>query len=330
MNLQDVARHARVSTITVSRVINNAPTVKAATRRRVLKAVETLKYQPNLHARSLAATKSRTLGVIVSNIENPFFLDIYKSIEARARAAGYEILMANTDYRSEQLVAGVRLMIGQRVAGMAAIVSDMDSELIGELEGYAIPVVFFDAAADWKNIPNIRVNYRRGMDRLTDYLYGLGHRRIGLVGHHAMRRPINERVKVALESLERYPEVAVHTRADMDSPEGGRRATRTLLSAHPELTALMFVNDFMALGAIREIRQRGLRVPEDISVTGFDDVALAQYWDPALTSVHIPRDKIGQMVCDALVSEENARIGHQLPIEPELVLRNSTGPAAKS
>ena len=110
MNLEEVARRARVSTATVSRVLNNATVVKSTTRARVVRAIEELKYHPNLHARSLAGCKSRTIGVIVSNLENPFFFDIYKTIEADAHARGYEVVMANTDYRSEQLVSSIRLM----------------------------------------------------------------------------------------------------------------------------------------------------------------------------------------------------------------------------
>lgn len=295
-----------------------------------MKAVEELKYQPNLHARSLAGGKSRSIGVIVSNIENPFFLDIYKAVEAGARAAGYEIIMANTDYRSEQLVTSIRLMIGRRVAGLAAIVSEMDPELIDELNGNHIPVVFYDVGAPRRNITNIRVNYRRGMEKLMDYLYSLGHRRLGFVGHHAMLGPIHERANVVLQSAARYPDVEVHTAADMDSLEGGRRATRVLLSDHPKLTAIVCVNDFMAVGAMREIRDRGLKVPESISVTGFDNVRLSQFCYPALTSVHIPRDQIGKIICDSLIPNEKTVLEHEILIDPELVLRDSTGPAAKS
>src|ERR1700739_863169 len=107
MNLEEVARRAGVSTATVSRVLNNANLVKGATRSRVMKAIEELKYHPNLHARSLAGGKSRSIGVIVSNIENPFFLDVYKAVEVGAHAAGYELIMANTDYSSEQLVTSI-------------------------------------------------------------------------------------------------------------------------------------------------------------------------------------------------------------------------------
>src|SRR5437867_12837160 len=123
MNLQQVARRARVSTATVSRVLNNATIVKPSTRARVIKAIEELKYHPNLHARTLAGGKSRTIGVIVSNMENPFFFDIYKTIESDAHARGYEVVMANTDYRSEPTVTSVRLMISRLVARLAANVS---------------------------------------------------------------------------------------------------------------------------------------------------------------------------------------------------------------
>src|SRR5262252_9458585 len=114
MNLEEVAHRAKVSTATVSRVLNNASVVKTSTRARVMKAIRELKYQPNLHARSLAGGKSRTLGVIASNMENPFFFDIYRTIEADAHEHGFEVVMANTDYRSEQLVSSIRLMIGRR------------------------------------------------------------------------------------------------------------------------------------------------------------------------------------------------------------------------
>jgi len=328
MKLDQVARRARVSTATVSRVLNNTGLVKGTTRARVLKAIEELRYSPNLHARSLAGGKSRNIGVIVSNIENPFFLDIYKAMEAGVHSAGYELVMANTDYSSERLVTSVRLMIGRRVAGLAVIVSEMDSHLIDELTGNRIPVVFYDVGRPGRNIANIRVNYRRGMQKVTSYLYSLGHRRVGFVGHHATLAPIDERAKVLLDATARYPDLRVTTAADADSLEGGRRAAGTLLEANPRPTAIVCVNDLMAVGALRELRDRGLRVPEDVSITGFDNVKLAQFCHPPLTTVHIPRDEIGRTICECLINEQNVLRAHEFVIEPELVLRDSTGPAA--
>src|SRR3954468_13598628 len=217
MNLEQVARRAKVSTATVSRVLNNATVVKTSTRARVMRAIEELKYHPNLHARHLAGGKSTTIGVIVSNMENPFFFDIYKTVESEAHANGFEVVVANTDYRSEQLVSSVRLMIGRRVAGLAAVVSEMDPALIDELNESGIPVVFYDVGAPRENITNIRVNYRRGVEKVIDYLHSLGHRRLGFVGHHAVLGPINERMKAVMDAVARIPSLEVRTAADADT-----------------------------------------------------------------------------------------------------------------
>jgi LacI family transcriptional regulator, galactose operon repressor len=331
MNLEQVARRAKVSTATVSRVLNNASVVKSSTRARVMRAIEELKYHPNLHARHLAGGKSSTIGVIVSNMENPFFFDIYKTVESDAHAGGYEVVVANTDYRSEQLVASIRLMIGRRVAGLAAIVSEMEPALIDELTDSGMPVVFYDVGTPRKNITNIRVDYRRGIEKVVDYLHHLGHRRLGFVGHHAVLGPINERMKTVMDAVARIPELEVRTSADSDTLEGGRQATRSLLGSGFQPTAIVCVNDIMAVGALRELRERGLRVPQDVSVTGFDNVKLSEFCYPALTTVHIPRDRIGHIICERLAPKpDRPDVGDQeIVIDPELVLRDSTGPAAR-
>jgi LacI family transcriptional regulator len=329
MKLEQVARRAKVSTATVSRVLNNASLVKSSTRARVIKAIEELKYHPNLHARSLAGGKSKTIGVIVSNLENPFFFDIYKTIEADAHAGGYEVVMANTDYRSEQLVTSVQLMIGRRVTGLAAIVSEMAPELIEALNDSNTPVVFYDVGTPRNNITNIRVDYRRGIEKVVDYLHSLGHRRLGFIGHHAILGPINERMKAVLDAVARIPSLDVRTAADADTLEGGRLATRTLLATGFQPTAIICVNDITAVGALRELRERGLRVPQDVSVTGFDNVKLSEFCYPALTTVHIPRDRIGHIISGCLIPQSTPMepVG-EVVIDPEFVVRDSTGPAA--
>ena len=327
MTLEEVARRARVSTATVSRVLNNGAAVKSSTRARVLKVMQELKYSPNLHAQSLAGGRSRTIGVIVSNIENPFFLDVYKTVETGAHAAGYELVMANTDYSPERLVASIRLMLGRRPAGLAAIVSEMDATLIQELSGHPIPVVFYDVGTPRRNITNIRVDYRSGMTKLASYLYSLGHRRVGYVGHHASLGPINERVQTLRDATAKHAGLEVEIASGDDSLEGGRMAARVLLARSPRPTALVCVNDVMAVGALREVRARGLRSPEDVSVTGFDNVTLAQFSVPTLTTVHIPRDQIGRVICDCLMRSDVPR-EQEFVVEPELVVRDSTGPAS--
>ncbi len=332
-NLDAVAKRAGVSTATVSRVLNNLNVVKNSTRARVLKAAEELKYHPNLHARSLARGKSRTLGILVSNMENPFFFDIYHALESAAHARGYEVVVANTDYSSEQLVSSVRLMIGWRVAGLAAVVSEMDSHLMQVLTDSKIPIVFYDVGTPQKNITNVRVDYRKGMKKIVEYLHSLGHTRMAFVGHHSTLGPISERRKTFLETVARFsPNAEARIVAAADGLEGGRQAARELLSSGFQPTAILCVNDFMAVGVLRHLRDQGIRVPEDVSVTGFDNIRLAEFCSPALTTAHIPRERIGQTIFGNLVPDKasDRLTGQEILVDPELVVRESTGVARQT
>jgi len=333
MRLEDVAKRAKVSIATVSRVVNSVGPVKNSTRARVLKAIQELKYHPNIHARSLAGGKSRTLGMIVSNLENPFFLDIFRALESDAHRRGYEVLVANTDYRPRQLVSSVHLMMGRRLAGLAVIVSEMEPSLIQELTESNLPIVFYDVGTPARNISNIKVRYEKGMQRVVEYLYSVGHRRMAFVGHHISLEPLLDRKKSFLDTMKRYAgEVEHATVADRDGPVGGQQATRQLLASGFKPTAIICVNDFMALGVVRELREHGLEAPRDVSVTGYDNISLSEYAFPPLTTVNIPREMIGHLAFSALVPEhEDAQVrGREFLIDPELVIRESTGPPPKN
>jgi DNA-binding LacI/PurR family transcriptional regulator len=328
-----VAKKAGVSTATVSRVLNDFSIVKNSTRARVMRAASVLKYHPNLHASSLARGRSRTLGIIVSNMENPFFFDIFRTLESDAHANGYQVVVANTDYQSKQLISSTRLMIGWRVAGLAAIVSEMDSDLIEMLNNNRIPVAFYDVGTPKKNITNIRVDYRKGLKKVVEFLHALGHRRMGFIGHHVTLGPIDERRKAFLETvalLSPRPKVCVAT--GKDGLEGGRLAARELLASGLKPTAIVCVNDFMAVGVLRELHEQGLRVPEDVSVTGFDNIRLAEFASPPLTTVHIPREQIGHIMFRSLVGDsmKQSIAEREVVIDPEFMVRESTGLAPQT
>lgn len=320
-NIDDVAHRAGVSAATVSRVLREADCVRAPTRARVVDAIQKLKYCPNLSARNLARGSDCTIGVIVSNLENPFYLDIYRAVESCARSQGYEVIVANTDYQPDQLIAGVRLMIGRRVAGLAAIVSEMAPAAIEELRQAQIPVAFYD-----------RANCAGGVEQIVKYLRRLGHRKFGFVGHHASLGPMRNRWNTLRKANGRSAAVPLQIAEDADSMEGGRRAARALIAGRIAPTALICANDVMAVGVLRELREHGVRVPLDVSVTGFDDVALSRYCHPTLTTVRVPRDRIGGMLCDSLLAKTVPRgaIRQTIEIEPELIVRESTGPAPGS
>ncbi len=332
MSLEQVAKRANVSTATVSRVLNDVGQVKKSTRARVLKAAEELKYHPNLHARTLAGGKSKTIGMVVSNMENPFFVDIYKGAEQDARAKGYEVVLANTDYDSDSLVRQIRLMIGRRVAGLALVISEMDPNLIRELSEGDIPCVFYDVGAAKHNISNIAVNYAKGIERVVNYLHELGHRRMAFISHHPNLGPLSVREHAFRHTVARnVPAIEWKIAVSTDGLDGGREATREILASGFKPTAIICVNDFMAIGALRELRDAGFRVPQDVSVTGFDNVRLAEVCAPSLTTLHIPRERIGrlmfQAIAEASLSGEACR--RRVVLDPEFVLRESTGPAKR-
>jgi LacI family transcriptional regulator len=329
MTLEEVAKRAGVSTATVSRVLNSTGLVKEATRKRVLLAAKELKYHPNLHARTLARGKSRTIGMIVSNIENPFFIDIFTSLERAASKEGYSVLVEHTDYRSARLVSSVRAMLGANLAGLAVIVSEMEPTLIEELSERELPIVFYDVGHAAHNITSIKVQYEIGIQRAIEYLYSMRHRRMAFVGHHAALGPLQTRRDTFVDIMQRHATEAVFTTVEAnDGPAGGRQATRQLLASGFEPTAILCANDFMALGVLKELRTQGKSCPGDVSVTGFDNIQLAEYATPALTTAHIPRDRIGQLCFDALVREGANEVERSVLIEPELVVRESTGPVA--
>ncbi|HNY39163.1 MAG TPA: LacI family DNA-binding transcriptional regulator [Bryobacteraceae bacterium] len=330
MKLETVAKRARVSTATVSRVLNGIDVVSASTKERVMRAVTDLDYHPNLHARTLAGGKSHTLGMIASNLDNPFFLDIYMALEASAHAGGYEVVIANTGYDARQLGRCVSLMIGRRVTGLAVVVSEMNPELMDQLKRAGIPTVFYDVGPAADRVFNIRVNYRSGIQAIVAYLHSLGHRRLAFVGHHSILGPTGEREAAFLDAVAGCSPSASHFVSDAaDSPSGGRQAAREILSSGFSPTAIVCVNDFMAIGVLRELHVRGLRVPGDISVTGFDSIQLSEYVTPSLTTVHIPRERIGRLAYDILVPsvQKGDPPLAETVINPELIIRESTGPA---
>lgn len=308
-------------------MLNDASNVAEATRRRVLRAVTELKYHPNVHARTLARGRSRTMGMIVSNLENPFFVDIFCSFEAAAAERGYSVTVEQTGYQPARLVASVRAMLGRRLAGLAAIVSEMEPTLIEELTARGLPIVFFDVGRPARNISIVRVNYEVAMQRTIEYLYSLGHRRMAFIGHHASLAPLEARRRTFIATMDRHTSDAAYTIIEStDGPAGGREAVRRLLATDFGATAIVCANDFMAIGVMKELRARGLSVPLDVSVTGFDNIQLSEYASPALTTVDVPRTRIGQLCFNALTGQDSRLdLGGTLTIDPELLVRESTG-----
>jgi len=329
VTLEEVARLAGVSTATVSRVINNRGPVRESTRRRVLEAARRLRYQPNIHARTLAGGKSRMIGMIASNIENPFFIDIFRSFETEAARHGYEVVLKHSDYSPKRLLEAIETFVGQRVAGLAITVSEADESVVQELQEWKLPVVFCDSGRATDRMSAIKIRYATGMRRVVEHLYALGHRRIAFLGHHRNLAAAREREQAFTEAAELHgADVRYVIEEGDDSPDGGRQAVQQVLRNGFEPTAIVCANDFMAIGVLTELRNRGLSAPGDISVTGFDNIEFSEHVYPALTTVSVPRGRIGRLAAFALIPQGS---GHpksrEVVIDPELIVRESTGPA---
>jgi DNA-binding LacI/PurR family transcriptional regulator len=331
MNIKEVARLAKVSTATVSRTINGSDKVTAETAARVRRAVEALKFYPNTNARALGSGRSSLYGLIISDITNPFFPELVKSFEDVAVQHGQEVLIANTNYDKHRMEQCVTRMLQRKVDGVAIMTSEMEEHLIDELSSRKIPMVFMDTAAPQKGISNISIDYAAGINAAVEHLRALGHSSIGFISGPMDLASARVRRKafirsMKLKGLNPDEDLIEEGNHRMD---GGHAAMATLLNKKTRLTAVMASNDLMAIGALGAIFEHGLKVPRDISVIGFDDIAISAFTQPALTTILLSRNEIAKVAFHALHGPQNAAMvkGAEYSIKPALVERKSTGPA---
>jgi LacI family transcriptional regulator len=330
MRIKDVAREAGVSTATVSHVINKTRVVSEETREKVMRAIEGCNYYPNAHARSLASGRSSTLGLLISDISNPFFPELVKSIETVAFEKGYEVILANTDYNEERTLNNVRRFIERKVAGVALMTSELDKGLIEELARCHVPVVFLDIGSPGVCMSNIVVDYETGIGEAISHLVWLGHRSFAYIGGPNRLRSAAKRLEAFRDSIAYHlPESQPAQIYESDFRfEGGRSIAREILGSAQLPTAIVVANDMMALGVIQELHERGLHVPDDISIVGFDDIAFASLCHPPLSTVRLPRTELGCKAVEALMAtiEHPERQGVEINIPTYFVLRDSTAP----
>ena len=294
----------------------------------MLRAVEELKYKPNLHARTLAGGRSCVLGVVMANLYNPFFADIYHYIETHAMQRGYETLLANSSHDVNLLKASVHRLLGQQVAGLG-VFPEMEPGILEELREAQIPVVLFDSPESVEGFTTIHFDHRKGIRMLLDLLLALGHRRMAYISAPLFLRPTEERRQEFVETTARAGAESMVVAPVEDGFAGGREAAREVLRSGFAPTAILCVNDWVAVGVIRELRNQGLEVPRDVSVTGFDNITIAEFCCPSLTTIHIPRTEIGRLVVAALLADRSgaAPPPRHIYLDPELVVRESTGVA---
>jgi DNA-binding LacI/PurR family transcriptional regulator len=326
--MSEVATRAGVSKATVSRVLNRTHTIAPETERRVLEVVRQLKYHKNVHARRLATGRSDLFGLVISEIINPYFPEIIRGFQAEAWDRGFDVVLCNTEYNSQRSLSVIQKLIEGDVRGVAIMTSSLDKSGTSELTAAGIGVVFCNLGPAERLVGNISIDYQRGIAQAIEHVVQLGHRhaaviagpednRTAVIIKQALVAGLNER------KLDLYAVVNSNYRVD-----AGASAVRSLL-ATPELPTVIFCgSDLIAMGAMNALEEAGVRIPEDVSVIGIDDISFAFLARPPLTTIRVPRERLGRIAFQALdkILKLKRRKGADYYLETDLVVRQSTAP----
>jgi DNA-binding LacI/PurR family transcriptional regulator len=334
VSIREIARLAGVSSATVSRVINGSNLVTNETTQRIQKIVRELNFVPNRSAIQLKNGKSQIYGIIIPDLTNPFFTETVKIFEELLVENENELLVANTDFHSTRMQRSVRRMLLRRVDGVALLTSEFEAAPLESLVQNRIPVVTTDHYRTAPGICDIVIDFSGGMSQLVTHLKGLGHRKIGFIGGtdglvtSRVRKEsfLHAVVKHGLSSREGW---ILEGNFKID---GGAAAMTAILGQSELPTAIVCANDLTAIGVLRAAHERGIRVPEDISVAGCDDIAMADIVYPPLTTLCISRKEYARLLFRALqgASQDLTKQGTRYLLPTTLVVRQSTGPAPRT
>lgn len=331
--LQDVARAAEVSLSTASRALSDPDLVHPRTRERVDAAVRLLGYVPHGAARALASRRSRTVGAVVPTLDNPIFAHSTQALQRALAEAGYTLLLASHDYDPETELKVTRALVERGVDGLALVGTDHSPDLYGFLARSGIPFELTWAIDPDRHHHCIGFSNRLGSIRIAQHLLDLGHRDIALVsGYTAHNDRARDRASGVREAMAAHG-IALPAHRYVEtvfSVASGRAALTALLARGAPPTAVACGNDLLAFGVLLECAARGIVVPEQISVSGFDDIELAAEVAPPLTTIHIPTATIGRRAAERLLARlQGKRVARIEEVPVELVVRGSTGPAPK-
>lgn len=329
--IKDVAREAGVSTATVSRVFNDSEIVSDDTRRQVREVAARLNYWPNAVARSLITNRTHTLGLLLPELHGEFFSGVIRGIDLATRAAGMHLLVSSSHADTHELVAALRSMRG-RIDGLIVMAPDVDAPAAVRESAGPIPIVLLDPGAGGNGCDSIAIANFEGAHAVVSHLLGLGHRRIATITGPERNFDARERLGGYHAALsEGGGEIAARLERAGDFTEpSGYRAGLELLALEPRPTAVFVANDYMAVGLLRAAQEAGVRVPEDLAIAGFDDIEIARYLDPPLTTVRVDTFRLGEQAVDLLLratrGDSARRPGSRhTKLATTLVVRRSSG-----
>jgi LacI family transcriptional regulator len=332
--IDEVAKRAGVSKATVSHVINHTRFVSDETRSLVLQAIEALNYRPSQIARSLSVQQTSTIGLLITDVANPFYHRIIQGVEDVALANDYSVFLFNASYDSQRSIKYIRSMVQRRVDGIILMSSRMSMDIVQEATREKVPTIVLDwNGAELGGAGAVNFNFEMGIRQAVAHLINLGHRKFAHVAGDLNLWTARIRRDLFLNCLAEYgvdPNTVPVIEGNF-TIEGGRRALRHLVNSSQRPTAVFTVNDLTAIGMVFEAGQLGLCVPRDFSVIGVDDIALASQITPTLTTISLPGFLIGELCMSLLLEmindtgKKHSQDGHPLRIiETELIVREST------
>ena len=333
IDIYTIADKAGVSKSTVSRVLNNKEDVSAKTREKVLEVIEELKYKPNSSARGLASQRTKTVGLVVSEITNPFFAMFVKGAEDKAMEENYNIMLANSNWIVEEELKCIRMFEEGRVDGILMISgggSDLINNYLNNLANKETPLIVVDRKIDNEEIPKVNVDNTAAAFKGARYLIDLGHEKIAFVKGDdvAASGASIDRVKGYREALQKFGIEKEIIEPGFFDRDGAYQATEKILSDHKDITAIFYASDMMAVGGLKALDKAGIKVPDDVSVLGFDDIELASIIDPALSTLKQPRYKMGYLGMKKLINKLEGKpkesYDEDVMFDVELVEREST------
>ncbi|MFN2601308.1 MAG: LacI family DNA-binding transcriptional regulator [Gemmatimonadaceae bacterium] len=329
VTIRDVAREAHVSVATVSRVFNGAGPVREETSRRIRDIAARLRYVPHGGARSLITSRTNTIGVLLPDLYGEFFSEVIRGIDIAARRAGYHLIISNSHHDKTEIESAMRAMRG-RVDGVIIMSPDIDAQALMANLPDAHPVVLLNCAIRGATFDSVNIDNTRGARTIVQHLISHGHERVAIItgaprnidGHE---RLLGYRAALRAASIKRDQRYEVRGSFTEDS---GYEAAGALLEIRPRPTAIFAANDSMAIGALSALREAGIRVPDDMAVAGFDDITIARYLNPPLTSVHVPIAELGERAMAKLITalrDKDRHVRRQDLLGTTLVIRSSCG-----
>ncbi|WP_175989481.1 LacI family DNA-binding transcriptional regulator [Bacillus sp. Marseille-Q1617] len=330
--IKDIARHAGVSVTTVSRALNGYSDVNENTRKRIAQVAKELNYSPNSLARSLVMKKSQTIGLLVSgftkeSVKDNFMVEVLAGINEYVSGSDYDLVLFNTNSSKQREKTYTQLCRERRVDGVIIQGIRTDDPYLKEVVDSDIPCVLVDIPLEAENVSHVTTDNVLGAEKAVKHLISLGHEKIGMINGHEFAFVSKERLQGYQKALQKanYEFNPDYVRVGEFTEERGRKAAYQLLSSHPEITALFCASDLMAIGAMSAARELELKVPEDVSIIGYDDILLASYVNPKLTTIAQNKFSLGYEAARLLIGLlNNQSETHRLLIKTELKEREST------